>query len=250
MTTSGTYSWTSNRDFVITEAFRKIGRLGDFETISGTSDPRLTVGINALNPLVKALEADGMPLWKIVNETISMVKWVGLAANQGVTIGPGQVIPQLDKPLKIIQALRRDISVTPTVDVPMNIYTYEDYERLSYKNTQGAPIHIFYQPLRTTGTIYLWPLPDAQYWGVNGQLFIRYHQPFQDFNNSTDEPDFPVEWHEAIIYLLAVRIAPTYGLPIQEREMLMKEAMAAKELALSFGTEEGSLFLHPAHWWY
>jgi hypothetical protein len=248
MATSGTYSWTSNRDFIVTEAFRKIGRLGDFETISGTSDPRLTAGINALNPLVKALHADGMPLWKLVYETIPMSKWFGLPTNQAVSIGPGQSINQLDKPLKIIQALRRDNSTNPIVDVPMNIYTFEDYERLSYKASLGAPIHIFYRPLRVTGDILLWPQPDT-YWNTNGLLFIRYHQPFQDFNNSTDEPDFPVEWHEALIYLLAVRIAPEYGLPIQEREMLMKEAMSAKELALSFGTEEGSLYLHPQHRW-
>lgn len=246
MATSGTYSWTSSRDFIIQEAFRKIGRLGDFETLDTN---RLNVGINAINPLVKALHADGMPLWAIKDETIAMSNFYNLPANQYVTIGPGMTIAQLDKPLKIIQAIRRDPSVsTSVIDVPMNIYTWEDYERLSYKNTQGAPIHLYYQPQRITGNLVLWPQPDS-YWNTNGFLYIRYHRPFQDFNASTDEPDFPVEWHEALIYLLAVRLAPTYGVPLQEREILSKEAEKAKELALSFGTEEGSLFLHPAHRW-
>jgi hypothetical protein len=248
MATSGTYSWTSSRDSVITGAFRKIGRLGDTETISGTADPRLTAGINALNPLVKSLHADGMPLWALKDITIPMSTFFNIATNAYISIGPGATINQIDQPLKVVQALRRDNSTTPIVDVPMNIYTWEDYERLSYKNTQGAPIHIFHKPERITSNLAIWPLPDS-YWNTNGLLYIRYQRPFQDFNAGTDEPDFPNYWHLPLIYLLASLLAPEYGVPLPDRQLLDKQASDMKEHALEFGTEEGSLYLHPQHRW-
>ena len=44
---------------------------------------------------------------------------------------------------------------------------------------------------------------------------------------------------------LAWRLAGEYGIPIQDRQLLQKEAMYFHDMAMSFGTEEGSLFLMP-----
>lgn len=243
MATSGTYSWTSSRDFIITEAFKKIGRLGDFETIDTA---RLNAGIAAINPMVKAFHALGMPVWAITEQYLSFTSW---AATSTVSIGPGATINQIVKPLKILQALRRDNSVPAfPVDVPLEILPYENYELLSSKNATGAPTSLFYQPQAYQGNISLWVRPDA-YWQTNGQLYIRYQRPFQDFNTATDEPDFPVEWHEALIYNLAIRLAPNYGLPSVDRQALKADAKEALAMALGFDVEEGSLYLQPAVRW-
>lgn len=45
------------------------------------------------------------------------------------------------------------------------------------------------------------------------------------------------------MYGLAVRLASEYGLPLDQRMLLTKEADKMKESALGFGTEEGSFFL-------
>jgi len=243
MPTSNSYNYTTTRDQIITAAFRKIGALGDYEVID---TPRLNAGIAALNPMIKTFATKGMPLWAITEQYIPLSTW---ASGPSVTIGPGAAINQDIKPLKILQAIRRDNSVVATpVDVELNIYTYQDYENLSNKNSQGTPVHIFYQPGAYTGTIHLWNPPNS-YWQTNGQLYIRYQRQFQDFDNSTDEPDFPVEWHEALIYNLAARLAPEYGLAVNERAAIRQEAKEFLEEALSFGTEEGSLFLMPDKRW-
>lgn len=241
MPTSGSYNWTSTRDFIVQEAFRKIGRLGDFETIDSA---RLTSGINALNPMVKAFQALGMPVWATTEQLIFFNVW---GTDPKITIGPGGTIDQAVKPLKILQAYRRDNIVPATpVDVSLQILSYEDYEAEVDKYTAGTPVSLFYQPLNYTGEISLWPLPDT-YWKTNGQLYIRYQRPFQDFDASTDEPDFPVEWHEALIYGLAVRLAPNYGVPPTDRGILKQEAKDALELAMSFDQEEGSIFVQPSY---
>lgn len=243
MATSGSYDWTSTRDFIITEAFKKIGRLGDFETLDSQ---RLTAGINALNPMIKAFQGLGMPVWAVTEQYLPFTHW---ATTPTVSIGPGATIAQAIKPLKIVQAIRRDnTNASFPVDVPLDIQPYENYELQSSKQSQGAPNTLFYQPLGYTGQISLWPLPDST-WQTNGQLYIRYQRPFQDFDASTDEPDFPVEWHEALIYNLAVRLAPNYGVPIQDRGVLKQEAKDALDLAKEFDTEEGSLYLQPAPRW-
>jgi len=243
MPTSNSYNYTTTRDQIITEAFRKIGRLGDYETLD---TERLNAGIAALNPMIKTFAAKGMPLWAITEQYIAFSNWSSSATR---TIGPGAQIVQDIKPLKVLQAVRRDnIVAAEPVDVPMNIYTYEDYQYLSAKETLGTPLHVLYQPQGYVGRLTLWQRPNT-YWQTNGQLYIRYHRPFQDFDVSGDEPDFPVEWHEALIYSLACRVAPNYGVPINEREMLQRETKVIMDDVLGFGTEEGSLYLMPERRW-
>lgn len=241
MATSNSYNWTSTRNDLIQAAFRKINRLGDYESITDTANiPKLNAGIAAINPVMKALATKGMPLWAITEEPVAMTTFT---TNAFVAIGPAATIPLNYKPLKLIQALRRD-NISDSIDVDMNIYTKTDFLNLSAKESIGAPIHVEYQPLGYTGNIRVWPLPDL-YWRTNGQLVLRFQRPFQDMDAAADEPDFPTEWHNALIYQLAVFLAPDYGLPMNDRQTLRQEAKEALDDALSFGTEEGSLYLMP-----
>jgi len=67
-------------------------------------------------------------------------------------------------------------------------------------------------------------------------------RPFEDAGSSTDNQDFPQEWYDVLSYGLATRLAPEYGLPIEDRRTLLQEYMQIKNDALSFGTEEGSFY--------
>ena len=93
----------------------------------------------------------------------------------------------------------------------------------------------------TTGELHLFPKPDATSAAQN-QVVIVYQRPYEDFDASTDTPDFPQEWLEPIKYLLATRLAGEYQTPLAVRQQLLSEAMALKDTALSMGTEEGSFF--------
>lgn len=239
MATSGTYTFQSSQYQVITAALRKVNVLGDFETITDT-DNRYVAAFNALNPLIKSYHAYGMPLWKVTESTIPFSQ---ISTTSGVVMGFGTTY--VPAPLKVIQALRRDNLMQ--VDVPMNIYTYEDYELLNNKYAVGPPVHVFHQPLRNTSQLRVWPLPDPTYWQVNGSLFIRYQIPYQDMTSQQDtqELDFPIEWNRALIYALAYELAPEYGLDTEQRALLKRDRDEILELALSFGTEEGSFLIQP-----
>jgi hypothetical protein len=230
MSTSGTTVWKLNRDQIITAALRKLG------VVSGGSTPetyQITNGAEALNALVKRLEADGMPLWSIKTYSFNTV-----AGDSDYPIGPGQLYDSA-KPLKVLQAWRNES--TSTSNIPLNIYTNYNYDLLPAANSSGTPVNLYYQPLRDYGMVNLWPTPNTNSVSIN----IRYQAPFEDFTASTDDLDFPSEWTDAVIYMLAVSLAPEYGVPLQDRQLLKKEADELHATAILFGTEEGSFFFQP-----
>jgi hypothetical protein len=73
-------------------------------------------------------------------------------------------------------------------------------------------------------------------------VIIYYQRPYEDFDTSIDEPDFPQEWFDALAYGLACRLAPEYGISLQDRKQLWQEMTIIKQEALNFGLETGSLF--------
>jgi hypothetical protein len=234
MATSGSTNWSATRNDIITQAYRKIGALGENETISST---QLTIGAASLNPMIKKLSAKGMPVWAMRTLEIDM----SFITAAPTTIGPTGTIPT-PKPLKIVQAIRKD-SLDGS-EVPLEIKTWEDYNNLTDKTSTGTPVHLFYHPRAYDGHIYLWQLPDS-YWTTNGKLVIRYQRPFEDFDAAADEPDFPTEWHETLMYQLAVRLAPEYGLATLDRQLLMTEAKEMLKDSLDFDQEEGSFYIRP-----
>lgn len=229
MATSNSTNFATSRDSLISGALRIAGAIAQGETPSATL---VSETAEALNMIVKAKQADGMPLWAMKKYSVT------LTATGDYTIGVGATV-NTPKPLKIIQAYLRFTS--SSLDVPVRIITRQEYELLGNKSSTGYPVELFYEPLNTTGVMHLYPVPDAT---VASQctLSIIYQRPFEDFDASTDEPDFPQEYYHALKLVLADVIAPEHGLSIQERQDLSRRAQQAWQEALGFGTEEGSMF--------
>ena len=224
MTTSGTYSFSTNRDNLIKGALRLAGVIAQGETPSAT---QISDAAESLNYMVKAWEADGLPIWAITTQTITPV-----AGQTSYTLSN-------PKPLKAIQAWNRDIA--SNVDIPMRIITRQEYNILGNKSTTGNPIQLYFQPNRDDSTVYLFPTPDSNA-ATQRTIYIVCQRPYQDFNTATDTPDFPQEWYEAIKYGLASRLAGEYNIDIETRKTLLAEAMAIKKEAMNFGSEDGSLY--------
>lgn len=233
MATSNVYGYSTSRNFIITEAFRKIGALGDGETIDNT---RLSIGAGVLNPMVKTFSAYGLNVWTLDKITIPFSEWTTPVLN----VGPAGDFEIDYKPLKLLEAYRND----GTTDVPIGVYSNKEYFGQPNKTTTGTPTMVYYQPLAYDGNIYLWQPPNT-HWQTTGSFIGIFQRQLQDFDTGTDEPDFPSEWHEALIYQLAVRLAPNYGLAPTDRQMLKKDADDILELVKSFDQEQASLFIQP-----
>jgi hypothetical protein len=239
MATSGSSNFTETRDSIITRALRICGALGQGETASTTE---ITEASQAMNDIIKALQADGMQLWH--RTTISFSPTAG---DSSYLIGTGSVIAQT-APLKVYNAWNRN--VTTSFDTPMIVVTKQEYDMFSDKvASTGVPNVLHYDPPNSTtgemiGTVYLYVGPSADFC-ANHDIYMTVQHPIQDFDASTDNPDFPSYWYECIIWMLAADLAYEYKVPLSERAMIAKKADDEHFRALSFDMEEGSVYFQP-----
>lgn len=104
----------------------------------------------------------------------------------------------------------------------------DSYKRLTVKSTSGQVLQYYYDPQLDNGVLYVWPVcSDGNDW-----LKMTVKTPVDDLDQITDNAQFPKEWLEAIIYNLAIRLAPEYGvIPLPDvKEM----ALVSKEMAVRF----------------
>lgn len=223
MAISNSTDFNVTRNELIAGALRICGVIAPGETPTAAM---YTGGSEALNMIAKAWQSDGMPLWVIREYTLTLTN-----ATNEYTITP--------KLLKVIQALNRNTSTN--VDIPMRIVTRDEYNRLGNKTTSGNPILIWSTPNLTTTTVKVYPVPTPVE-AAGNTLLLTYQKEFSDFDSASDNPEFPSEYFDALKFALASRLSYEYGLDVQDRKQLFEQAMILKGEALSFGTEEGSLF--------
>ena len=226
MATSSTYEYQLTRNQIIESALRKLGVLAEGQTPSAQN---YADGMMALNTVISQLRAVGMPLWARSEYTFT-------PTTNTYTIGTGMTL-STPFPVKLLQAFRTDTGAK----IPLEIVAREDFNILP-TSSNGSPIKINYQPFVNYGNISLWPTPAST---NTATITLVYQRPYQYFTTSTETMDFPEEWYNAIIYHLAVRLAPEWGVPLPDRQMLMQEAKMYTEDAAMVGQEDGSFFVMP-----
>ena len=228
MATSGSYDFTITRDQIIAGALRLLGVIGQGDTPDAA---QLSDCSEALNLLIKAWEAEGLPLWSIKIQAIPVA-----ASTTSYTIGVGQTI-NVAKPLKVYQAYYRN--ATSNVDIPMTSLSQQEYNMLGNKSTLGTPVQFYYENLRDYGKLYLFPTPSAA--DVGNNVYITYQCPFEDFDSGTNNPDIPQEFYRALKYGLAADLVFEFGYPSEDRRDLINMAERYKQQAFMFNQEEESL---------
>lgn len=225
MTTSAVTSWELDRNSIIKSALRKLGVLAQGQTPS-TED--YTNGAEALNSLIQTLVTEGMPLWKRTTASVTLIDGT---SSYTVSNAP-----------RVYQVVLTDSASGTQIELqPKSLY---DYRRLP-DDTDGVPVNYVYTPGLENGTLIVWPTPDSTV-AATKSLQVVYQKEFYTFDTSTDTPDFPAYWTDALIYGLAVRLAPEYGIPLQDRQLLMREYEMYKGAAESYGDEgETSLYFQP-----
>lgn len=233
MTISSSYNYTTTRDDLISGALRLLGVIGQGQTPDAT---QVTTASEALNQIVKAWAAEGLPIWLIKKQVITLTSGVNT-----YSIGLSQTV-NVAKPLRIYQALLHNTSTE--IDIPMTSKSRDEYQRLTQKESAGQPIFYYYEALRETGNLYVYPTPDSVSAGAN-TVQIIYQSPLADFDASTDEPDLPQEGIRALKWVLADELSFEYGYPTKERQELHIRAEQLKQEFWGSVQEESSLYFQP-----
>jgi hypothetical protein len=96
------------------------------------------------------------------------------------------------------------------VDFPLGILqSMEDYNRIRLKGLNSFPGYIFMDPGWPLATVYPWPIPAASIY----EVFVTVMQQLPaSFANLATEITLPYEYYGAILYNLALRLRPKYGI--------------------------------------
>lgn len=105
-------------------------------------------------------------------------------------------------------------------DNPIRIVDKFTFLDIYDKTVTGTPTTLWFERSQSVARVWLWPIPDVTTYILNLQRIRK----LQDFDGEEDNADFPERWLEFLIYQLAVKIAPEYGIGINERAALQAEA--------------------------
>lgn len=187
---------------------------------------------------------DGTIHWSTVASKTASTVTIATAIDDAAAAGNAvfTYMTKIVRPLKITDA--RLYTVSDARETPIDMIARRDYRELPNKTQSGAINQAFYDPQLTLGYIHLWNPPSA----VTDLVKFTWHRPIQDFDAAGDNPDLPAEWIDAMVYNLALQMAPEYETP---RDKINGPfgigAMAVKYLddVAGFDREAESVFFQP-----
>lgn len=229
MTTSSTTIFELSRDSIIAAAMRKIGALAKGQSPDSED---LTNGMQALNAIIAGYATLGMTVWK--NTTIAVTP---VASQTDYQIGIGKTTNSAF-PMRVEHVYVKTTADGTRVELESEIR--ERFDKLN-SSTTGKPNQYSYQPKINFGILSVWPTFDT----TNAALCtiqVYGKQMFEGFTAANETPDFPQEWQNALIYGLACSLAPEYGVPLKDRELLNKEYGMHLDLATAGGDQDNSIF--------
>ena len=143
------------------------------------------------------------------------------------------------RPMNIINARYK---VNGGVERKIRKMGRSEFMALPNKSNNGVITAWYYSPQLTNGLLYVWQTPDQ----VGDILLVSYIKSIEDFDASSDDPDFPQEWLECLTLNLAVRVSPAFGLNLQRDNpgLVMDARMGLDELK-AWDSEEGSVYFIP-----
>jgi len=228
MATSGIYTFAMSRDDIIGAALRLTTRFGSGDVIP-TED--ITNCAQALNILCKEMVTEGLPLWCVQQIPVPLV------ANQAaynLSIASNSTLP-----LRILDAFIRDAQGK---DVSIEIESRYDYNTLGNKTSTGIPNQGYYDPQLGAGSLVLYNVPSDN----TRTLYVIIQRQVQDFNLSTDNPDFPQEAYRLLKWCLADEIMLDYSTPRDVRAEISARAMALRKSFFAWEQEQVSVKFVPS----
>ena len=254
MTTSGSSNFDLTRNELLASALRKVGAIAQGESANAE---QISEASEALNVLTKNLE--GFRLWK-------REWWTKTFSAAGEVTGTDALIytcirshtsSTADKPItganyksywkqtgstggvwadataySAIGEFQFDADVIGIEkaflryagsDTPLGILSFDKYLEISTKDDFGEPSHLgIEQSIRLKG--YLWPQPNNTDYILN----VLQYAKLEDFDASSDNPDFLTRWLRYLVFALAADLGPEYGVAMERQRYLDAKAEILK----------------------
>lgn len=110
------------------------------------------------------------------------------------------------------------------LDFPLTIISsYEEYSRIGLKGLRTWPSAVYYSPAFPLGELRFFPIPAAGMW----ELHIIVKEQLPATLSAKQAINLPPEYWDAIMWALAVRMAPSYGQEVSPTVAAMAKAALA-----------------------
>ncbi len=197
-----------------------------------------TSGMTAGDAVGVVLDGDTIE-WDTISSvtnstTLALTGTISAAAAVGRTVFTYTTL--LGRPLRVTAINRTNADDN---DTPISMISHREYQRLPNKTIDGKTNEAYYQPEIPDGFIYLWPRPET----AADRMRLTCQFPIEDFDASANNPDFPQEWLDCLTWNLAQKLCPSYGVPKQQRDEIVAEALTLYEALSGWDVEpEGTYF--------
>ena len=186
---------------------------------------------------------DGTFHWTTVNgapsgSSVTLTAGLPSAASSGNKVYAYQ--KDLNRPLRITDPVRRRDEIAEQ-DIPIIAFSREEYFSTPNKLNQSLTTQVYYDPQIPLGFLYLWPAPVD----INSTVRFTAALPVEDFDAAPNDPDFPQEWTNALIWGLADEISVDFGVPMDDRLWIKSGAAEKKGKLERWDNESESLYIAP-----
>lgn len=220
---------------IITESLEILGVLGEGEE---PNNDQVESCNRTLTSIIKAWQTEGINIWAVDNLEIPIEE-----GKQSYTIGPDLDVDVPYRPIRIVNAVFRGQSGT---DIPVNLWSREEYWRLSEKSTRGKVLNVYLDRRKTNGVLYVWPTGSG---AEDEKLILQIQRGLSATGDPEADVDVPAEYFLALSYWLATALGPKYGASANQMSLIVRQARTYKEDAEGYNREDTSLFIEPdPHW--
>ena len=184
---------------IIYGAFRLLGQLRAGQAVSTEAEAD---ALAVLNDLIASWNNERLMVYAIVRSTFSLVP-----SQASYTIGlTGDF--NVERPLKIDAGGLVDISQTPSVEIPLEQLTPQQWaDDVEIKAlTSTLPERFYYETSFPLGRVYPLPIPT-----LANQLALYLWQTLFGFASATDTISLPPGYARALRYNLAVELGPQFA---------------------------------------
>ncbi len=184
---------------LITRSLKSFNAIAASETLDSATAQD---GLDALNGMIGQWNAEST---MILGQTINTFNLV--AGQQTYTYGSGAVDFNTTRPQAITEANLIITTVSPVLRIPVEIINYDQWASILVQTqpVNSYPSKLYWDTGFPTGNIYLWGPPVASL-----QLELYTWSPISKFAALITAFSLPPEYEEAIVYGLALRLAPMF----------------------------------------
>jgi hypothetical protein len=185
---------------------------------------------------------DGTRQWTTienVNSSTQLQITDNLTANASLTNTVFTYSNTISRPLRV-PAVRRS-RVGDDTEIDLNKWSRQQYFAQTLKSSSGTPTNFYYSPDLIDGRLYIWQTAES----VNQIARFTFEKSIEDFSTSADNPDFPIEWSDALVWSLAARIGYEYEATLQKMQIIEAKAAQYLEDVVGWDQEVTSLNIQP-----